>query len=106
MINEHALPHIESDNGAITAAMEIIAVAGVISLGAWAKVYTPFTPVPFTLQTFSVLLAAFAVSPMRATAGALLYTALGLVGAPAFRRRHLRTYVRIHPGLLTSTLRR
>jgi len=64
--------------------MDVVAVAGAVAVGAWARVPLPFSPVPVTLQTLPVLLAAFAVGPRRATAGLLMYLGLGLVGAPLF----------------------
>lgn len=84
MTNEHLLQHVDVRQGLVPAILETVAVAGAVSLGAWAKIHLPFTPVPLTLQTFAVLVAAFAVSPARATAGVLLYTALGIAGAPLF----------------------
>ena len=62
--------------------MDVLAVAGLMTLGAWVRIPLPFTPVPVTLQTFCVLLAAFMVGRNRAMTGALVYLALGLAGAP------------------------
>jgi len=67
-----------------SAALDVVAVAGAIALGAWARVPLPFSPVPMTLQTLPVLLAPFAVGRSRAMAGVLLYLALGLAGSPVF----------------------
>jgi len=64
--------------------LEICGVAGLVALGALIRVPLPFSPVPITLQTFSVLLAAALVSRERATAGIGLYVVLGLLGAPLF----------------------
>lgn len=66
------------------AALDAIAVAGALVVGAWARVPLPFSPVPLTLQTLPVLMAAFAVGRNRATAGMLLYVGLGLAGVPLF----------------------
>ncbi len=55
-----------------------------IALCAQVRIPLPFTPIPVTLQTLAVLVAPFAVGPARATAGALAYTVLGLMGAPLF----------------------
>jgi biotin transport system substrate-specific component len=44
----------------------------------------PFTPVPLTLQTLSVLLLAAAYGPRLATATFASYLALGMAGAPVF----------------------
>jgi len=62
--------------------LEVAAVAGAMTLGAWARVYLPFSPVPVTLQTLVVLYAGFAVRPSRAAWGMLLYMACGTVGLP------------------------
>ncbi|HOE65129.1 MAG TPA: biotin transporter BioY [Candidatus Hydrogenedentes bacterium] len=76
-------PFVET-NGWTVACMETLAVAGAVALGALIKLPLPFTPVPLTLQTLQVLLAAFAVGPRRAMAGLLLYMAAGYAGAPIF----------------------
>ena len=64
--------------------LDVCGVAGLVALGALIRIPLPFSPVPVTLQTFSVLLAAALVSRERATAGIGLYVALGLLGAPLF----------------------
>jgi biotin transport system substrate-specific component len=84
MRETHALACYEPVNNRITAATEILAVAGAVALGALIKVRLPFSPVPITLQTFPVLLAGFAVGRWRASAGILLYVLLGLAQAPVF----------------------
>jgi biotin transport system substrate-specific component len=61
------------------AVVEVLAVAGAILLGAWAKVYVPWTPVPITLQTLPVLASAFVVGRARATWGILTYLFAGLL---------------------------
>ena len=62
--------------------LSILAVAGALALGAFVRFPLPFTPVPMTLQTLPVLVAAFAVGRNRAAAGAMLYLLLGMAGAP------------------------
>ncbi|MFZ1898670.1 biotin transporter BioY [Methanoregula sp.] len=57
------------------------AFIGLITLGGWISV--PFVPVPFTLQTFFVLLAA-AVMKRDAVIPVTLYVALGALGLPVF----------------------
>ena len=64
--------------------LDICGVAGLVALGALIRIPLPFSPVPITLQTFSVLLAAALVSRERAVAGIGLYVFLGLLGAPLF----------------------
>ncbi|MBI5092186.1 MAG: biotin transporter BioY [Candidatus Hydrogenedentes bacterium] len=84
METEQSFTRVRLDRENCPGSVEIVAVAGAIALGSWVKIYLPFSPVPFTLQTFAVLVAALALSRRRATAGILLYAALGLAGAPLF----------------------
>lgn len=55
-----------------------------IALSAQLYVFLPGNPVPITGQTFVVLAGAIALGAKRASAGALLYTGLGIVGVPLF----------------------
>lgn len=55
-----------------------ITVAGYIAIPLW------FTPVPISLATFAVLLTGAALGPLRGSASAGIYLALGLVGVPLF----------------------
>lgn len=48
------------------------------------KLYTPLTPVPFTLQTFGVLLMGGLLGRRWGTLSAVLYLIMGLVGLPVF----------------------
>ena len=48
--------------------------------------YEPGNPVPYTLQTFGVLLAAGALGFRRGVAATLLYVAIGAIGLPVFAR--------------------
>lgn len=52
--------------------------------GAQVAVPLPFTPVPLTLQVFSVLLAGLLLRPGAALACQALYVGLGLLGVPWF----------------------
>lgn len=61
-----------------------IGFAGAIAASAQLSFAVPGTSVPFTGQTFAVLAGAIALGRARATAGALLYLALGVVGLPWF----------------------
>jgi biotin transport system substrate-specific component len=65
--------------------------ASLIALGAW--VALPVGPVPVTLQTFFLFLAAFMEGPVACLA-AVLYVLAGLVGLPVF------TGGRVGPALL------
>lgn len=80
----HLLQHVRAVDNRLVAAVEVIAVAGAIMLAAMIKVPLPWTPIPVTLQTLPVLVAAYVVGRERAMAGILLYLALGIAGAPLF----------------------
>jgi biotin transport system substrate-specific component len=49
-----------------------------------AQITIPYLPVPFTLQTFAVLLTAFALGSRRGFLAQLAYIAAGVAGAPVF----------------------
>jgi biotin transport system substrate-specific component len=55
-----------------------------IALCARISFYEPGNPVPFTLQTFGVLLSAGALGFRRGVAATLLYVAIGAAGLPVF----------------------
>ena len=87
MMNQHALTtqELRSDAAALTQAlMAVVAVAGALTVGAYARIPLPFTPVPLTLQTFAIIAAPFFVGRSYAAMGAGLYLALGLAGVPLF----------------------
>lgn len=69
-------------NGFRFSAAVTLAVA--TGLLAQVQVYTPLTPVPFTLQTFGVALMGGLLGRKWGPASALLYLAMGLVGLPVF----------------------
>jgi biotin transport system substrate-specific component len=60
----------------------ILAGAGFVALSA--QVSIPWYPVPFTGQTFAVLLVAGLLGAWRATSSLGLYALVGLLGAPVF----------------------
>lgn len=62
----------------------VIAGALLIYLTARIAVPVPGSPVPFTLQTFGVLVAGGALGLRRGSLAALLYVGLGVVGLPFF----------------------
>ena len=62
----------------------VAAGAGLIALAAQISITLPFTPVPITGQTFSVLLVGASLGTLRGGASALLYLALGIVGLPVY----------------------
>lgn len=49
-----------------------------------AQIIVPLQPVPFTMQTFAVLLVGTAIGPMRGALSMALYMVLGLAGLPVF----------------------
>jgi biotin transport system substrate-specific component len=62
----------------------VVGAAAFTGLAAQVAIPLPFTPVPLSLQTFAVLLAAAALGPYRAGAAMLLYLAAGAGGLPWF----------------------
>jgi biotin transport system substrate-specific component len=65
-------------------AVAILAVVALIAICAQIAIPIPGTPVPFTMQTFAVLVGAAAVGPWRAMTSMVLYLAIGALGAPVF----------------------
>ena len=61
-----------------------LGMALLIALSAHARFYTPFTPVPVTLQVAAVLFAGFALGPRWGAFSVIQYFALGFAGAPVF----------------------
>lgn len=55
-----------------------------IAICAHISIVLPFTSIPFTMQTFAVLLLAMALEPLVAMGVLLLYLAEGAVGLPVF----------------------
>jgi biotin transport system substrate-specific component len=62
----------------------IVGGACLTGLAAQVSIHTPLTPVPFTLQTFAVLLAGAALGPARGVMSMLLYLLAGAAGVPWF----------------------
>ncbi len=68
-----------------TIAVDLVLVAAGAALTALAaQVTIPWWPVPFTLQTFAVLLVGASIGPVRGAISMALYLVLGLVGLPVF----------------------
>jgi biotin transport system substrate-specific component len=61
-----------------------LVIGGAIFVGLTAQVSIPFTPVPLTLQTFSVLLVGAALGSVRGAASMALYLLAGVAGVPWF----------------------
>ncbi|MCI0497981.1 MAG: biotin transporter BioY [Thermoplasmata archaeon] len=66
--------------------MTILALvfAGLTGMGAFLRVYTPYSPVPFTAQTFFVLLSGVMLGKHWGAASQSLYIAIGAAGMPWF----------------------
>lgn len=65
-------------------ALLIIGGAVFVGIAAQISLTTPLTPVPFTLQTFAVLLTGAALGTVRGMISLTLYAVAGLVGVPWF----------------------
>ena len=61
-----------------------LVVAGALFVSLCAQVYIPTEPVPFTGQTFGVLLVGGALGFRRGLVALLLYLAIGALGAPVY----------------------
>ena len=71
--------------GGLVRDIALIAGAAILTgIAAQIAIPLPFTPVPISLQTFTVLLAGAALGPMRAVAAMILYLAAGAAGVPWF----------------------
>ena len=66
----------------VASAAWIVAFAGLTAIGA--QIVIPHEPVPFTMQTFFVLLAGAFLGGRNGSLSQLLYIAAGLVGVPVF----------------------
>jgi biotin transport system substrate-specific component len=62
----------------------VVGGAGLVGLAAQVSIQTPFSPVPFTGQTFAVVLAAGVLGSVRGVLSMLLYLAAGVLGLPWF----------------------
>lgn len=80
-------PRVLADVVAGSWARNAVLVAGgaaFVGLAAQVSIPLPFTPVPLTLQTFAVLLAASALGTARGVASMALYALAGIAGVPWF----------------------
>lgn len=70
--------------GLLTDVLLVVAGAGLIAASAQLTISLPFTPVPITGQTFSVLLVGASLGTARGGSSALLYVLVGIAGAPVY----------------------
>lgn len=71
-----------SENALLAQALWIVAFAALTAVGA--RIEIPHQPVPFTLQTFFVLIAGAFLGARNGAISMLLYLAIGALGAPVF----------------------
>ena len=62
----------------------VVGAAVLTGIAAQVSIPLPFTPVPITLQTFTVLMAGAALGPIRGGLSMALYLVVGLAGVPWF----------------------
>jgi biotin transport system substrate-specific component len=71
--------------GALVRDVALVVGAAVLTgIAAQILIKLPFTPVPITLQTFTVLMAGAALGPIRGGLSMVLYLAVGMAGVPWF----------------------
>ena len=66
----------------------VAGAAAMTGLAAQVAIPLPFTPVPISLQTFTVLLAGAALGPARAGTAMALYLVAGVAGVPWFSEQN------------------
>jgi biotin transport system substrate-specific component len=66
----------------------VVGAAALTGIAAQISIPLPFTPVPISLQTFTVLLAGAALGPIRGGLSMSLYLVAGVLGAPWFSERN------------------
>src|SRR5437899_4635785 len=74
--------------GVLTDVALVVLGAAFIAGSAQVSISLPFTPVPITGQTFSVLLVGASLGAARGGASASLYVLLGIAGAPVYADGH------------------
>jgi biotin transport system substrate-specific component len=84
MRNDAVLPKLTtlSHNSILTQTLWITAFAAATAIGA--RIEIPHQPVPYTLQTFFVLLAGAMLGARNGAFSMILYLALGAIGLPVF----------------------
>jgi len=66
----------------------LLIVAGAMLVALAAQIRIPLDPVPITGQTFAVLLVGASLGSLRGFASLLLYTLVGIAGAPVFQQQN------------------
>ncbi|MDP2207854.1 MAG: biotin transporter BioY [Bacteroidota bacterium] len=75
-------PHFILRYGLTVQATLVFAFVALTAVGAWVEI--PTQPVPFTLQTFFVLLSGVVLGARNAFFSQLIYLSLGIIGLPLF----------------------
>jgi len=70
--------------GRVRDLVAVASAAGLTGLCAQVSIHTPLSPVPFTLQTFAVLLCGAALGSVRGSLAMLVYLIAGGLGLPWF----------------------
>jgi len=79
------LPRFDGSVAAVlTDASVVFGASALIAASAQVVVHTSLTPVPFTLQTFAVLVTGAALGSLRGVLSMALYLLVGMLGAPVF----------------------
>lgn len=72
-----------STSGSVARTVALIcSITFLTALGAHAKIFLPFTPVPVTMQTMAVMLAGLVLAPWAAAVSQILYVVMGMAGLP------------------------
>ncbi|WP_375487347.1 biotin transporter BioY [uncultured Jatrophihabitans sp.] len=69
-------------------AVLVLLGAGLTGLAAQVSIHTPLSPVPFTLQTLSVLVVGAALGTVRGLLSIALYAVAGVAGVPWYADHH------------------
>jgi len=70
--------------GFVRDAALVLSGTGLIALSALFSFHVPWTPVPYTLQTFAVLLVGASLGAVRGGLSSLIYLLVGMAGVPWF----------------------
>ena len=71
-------------SSAINTAFKVVACSAIIAIGAQIELKLPYTPVPITGQSLSVVIAGLTFGRKIALAGTIAYLCEGMIGLPVF----------------------
>lgn len=81
--SEQAIKSVKKPFSVISMTQIAMCVA-LLCVSSFISISIPFSPVPLTLQTFTVILTALLLKPLYALSAQAIYTLLGIVGLPVF----------------------